>query len=220
MAIGIGKPVRRHHREVAGRQHRQVEARAAGLHLQARVLAGVAQRDVGAFGQLADDLVEGVGRRGDLAGALHLGRGCVGDLHVEVGGREGDLARRWPTAGRSRGSGWCCAARRRSARAPAPSAAPPARSSASFQVRSVAAAQVPPARGSVMGRGRLDETAARRKGYPPRPRQALVSTDGAGRVAGGGVGVLGDRVGGLGAGRSRARRRSPWPGARMRPNSS
>ena len=27
------------------------------------------------FGQLADDLVEGVGRRGDLAGLVHLGQG-------------------------------------------------------------------------------------------------------------------------------------------------
>ncbi len=83
------EPVLGHHREVAGRQHRQVELRAAGRDLQPRVVGGVAQLHVRAFGQLADDLIEGVGGGGDLAGRLHRGGGLVNDLHVEVGGREG-----------------------------------------------------------------------------------------------------------------------------------
>jgi hypothetical protein len=83
-----GQTLGAHLREVAGRQHRQVELRAARLDSQPRIVAGEAQGDVGALGQLADDLVEGVGRGGDLALALDPGRRLVGDLHVEIGGRE------------------------------------------------------------------------------------------------------------------------------------
>jgi len=84
-----GEALGRHHREVAGRQHRQVEARAAGGHGQTGVLAREAQRDVSAFRQLADDLVEGVRRRRDLARLVDLGHGLVDDLHVQVSGGEG-----------------------------------------------------------------------------------------------------------------------------------
>jgi hypothetical protein len=80
--------VRAHDREVAGRQHRQVEARTAGLDHQAGVIAAEAQRDVGAVGQLADDFIEGVGRRGDLAGDVDLSQALVDDLHVQIGRRE------------------------------------------------------------------------------------------------------------------------------------
>jgi hypothetical protein len=54
-ADAAGEAIGAHHREVAGRQHRQVEAAAARRDGQARVLAGEAERDVGALGQLADD---------------------------------------------------------------------------------------------------------------------------------------------------------------------
>ncbi len=84
-----GQPVLRHHREIPGRQHRQVEARASGRNRQPRVFGGVAQLHVRALGQLAHDLIEGVGGGGDLARALHLGGGLVDDLHVQVRGREG-----------------------------------------------------------------------------------------------------------------------------------
>jgi hypothetical protein len=77
-----------HHREVAGRQDRQVEARAAGLDHQAGVVAAEAERDVRAVGQLADDFIQRVGRGGDLAGLVDLGQALVDDLHVQVGGRE------------------------------------------------------------------------------------------------------------------------------------
>ena len=114
--------------------------------LQARILAGVAQRDVGALGQLADDLVEGVGRRGDLAGALHLGRGSIGDLHVEIGGREGDAARRSADSSTLERIGMVL--RRSTTLCTCPSAfSSAARSIVSFiQVRSVAAARESPAR--------------------------------------------------------------------------
>ncbi len=86
-ARGVG----RHDREVAGRQDRQVEFRAAGLDHQTGVVAVVAERNLGAVGQFADDLVEGVGRGGDLALDIHLGLGLVDHLHVEVGGGERQL---------------------------------------------------------------------------------------------------------------------------------
>ena len=53
-------------REIVARQGRQVEARAAGddLHLA----FGRRQLDLAAFGQLADDVEEGVGGNGGRAG--------------------------------------------------------------------------------------------------------------------------------------------------------
>ena len=216
----IGEPLGRHHREVAGRQHRQVEARAPGLHRQARILAGVAQRDVGALRQLADDLVEGVRRRGDLAGALDLGRARVGDLHVEVGGREGDAGP--GSADSSTFERIGIVLRRSTTLCTCPSAFnSAARSIVSFiQVRSGIDRATPPAEAwtvqiSEMATGHIRRNRARRKG------SGLGVDRRAGpAVAGGGVGVLGDGFGGLGAGRSPARRRPPWPGARSRPNSS
>ena len=51
------------HREIVARQRRQVEARAAGIDLH--LALGGGQLDLAAFGQLADDVEEGVrGNRG------------------------------------------------------------------------------------------------------------------------------------------------------------
>ena len=60
--------------------------RAAGGNRQAAF--GEVERDLGAFGKLAHDVEQRLGRRGDRAGLLDLGLGRVRRLDVEVGGGE------------------------------------------------------------------------------------------------------------------------------------
>ena len=62
-----------HGGEVLHRQHGEIGVEAPGAQLQRGIAAGMVQLDLGAFGQLADDLVQGGGRGGGAARA--------GDLH-------------------------------------------------------------------------------------------------------------------------------------------
>ncbi len=82
------QPFRRHHREIPGREDRQIEFRAAGGDLQPGIVGAEAQFDLRALGQFAHDLVESVGGRRDLSLAVNAARRFVDDLHVQVGGRE------------------------------------------------------------------------------------------------------------------------------------
>ena len=99
------------HREIVARQGRKIEARAAGddLHLA----FGRGDLDLAAFGQLADDVEEGVrGNRG-RAGLRDVGR----ERSRRPGGRgrspsAGSSRRRAPRSARWTGSGWCCGAPR------------------------------------------------------------------------------------------------------------
>ena len=84
----VAETIGRHDRKVARGQHRQVELGASGDDLEPWIVARIAQLDLRALRQLADDLVERVGRRGNLARAFDTARRLVDDLHVEVGCRE------------------------------------------------------------------------------------------------------------------------------------
>ena len=71
-------------------QHLQREARAAGLQRHGLSRARI-ERDLGAVGQLAHDVVEHVGGDGAGARLLDRGRHAVDDLHVEVGRLQREL---------------------------------------------------------------------------------------------------------------------------------
>ena len=77
-----------HGREILHRQDGEIGVEAAGAQLQGGIAAGVVQLDLGALGQLADDLIEGRGRGGGAAGAADLDPRHVldhRDLHVGRG---------------------------------------------------------------------------------------------------------------------------------------
>ena len=74
-----------HRREVGRRQALQAEARAAGADGEAVAVGGGLELDLGAVGQLADDLVERMGRGGRGAGLGGAGLDGLGDCEVHVG---------------------------------------------------------------------------------------------------------------------------------------
>ena len=74
--------------EVALGQALQLEARAARpQHQLARVAAHV-ERDLGAVGELADDVVQHMGRQGGAPVLGDIGLDFLGDFEVEIGGLE------------------------------------------------------------------------------------------------------------------------------------
>ena len=81
-----------HRREVGRRQALQGEARAAGADGEAVAVARGLELDLGAVGQLAHDLVEGVGGRGGGAGLGGVRVDRFGDGEVHVGRGEAEAA--------------------------------------------------------------------------------------------------------------------------------
>jgi hypothetical protein len=57
-----------HGGEILHRQHGEIGVEAPGAQLQRGIAAGVVELDLGALGQLADDLIQGGGRGGGAAG--------------------------------------------------------------------------------------------------------------------------------------------------------
>ena len=121
-AEAMGQGARRHLREILFRQAGQLEAHRAGGDRQPPAFAGEQfGLHLRAVGQLAHDVVEHMrGRRG-RAVAQHVGRDGFDDLDVQIGGGELQLALGRLDHARSRGSGSCCAVRRRFAHGSAPS---------------------------------------------------------------------------------------------------
>ena len=80
----------RHQRIILGRKARQGEGGAPGAERHQPLVAGGLQFDLGAFAQLADDVVERVRRHGGGAGrrALSGERGDHFEIHVGRGERE------------------------------------------------------------------------------------------------------------------------------------
>jgi hypothetical protein len=74
------------HREIVPRQGRQAEARAASIDLH--LAFGGGDLDLAAFGQLADDIEQGVSGNGRRAGLGDVGGHALVDLEVEVGGHQ------------------------------------------------------------------------------------------------------------------------------------
>jgi hypothetical protein len=80
----------RDHREVVARQGREREAGAAGIDLHPPL--GGDQLDLAAFGELADDVEQGVGGDGGRARLGDVGLDRLVDLQIEIGGHQPQAA--------------------------------------------------------------------------------------------------------------------------------